>query len=511
MIQTIKFRLHPTISQEQQLHEVFTIYNRIKRKGYNLFYKNREIFFSENTEEKKELDKDIHQKLMKACYNNPYVNSIRIDCKKKLNQQQTWLKKRETYLNHQISIILEKIEHIKEKDKKDRRLKGLYSRLSSIRYKLATLRFKSIIFGTKRLFRKRILRKISREEFRIRRDSSFCCVGKRQGINLNLKVLLDSSLRIRTFSKEKGKKWLILPFTVNYTQEKWFNEILNLELYQVEVIRRIYKGTIRYFAHVSYETPEIEPIYGFDHGAIGLDMNYNFVSFSNVDNHGNFKSFHEIHFRNLHTYRKYKSADYISYKMDKVVNYCINKKKGLVIEDLSFEHEFSYGKKRNRKLSNFKISALDLLERKCLKRGIAIKRVHPAYTSLIGKYKYSRLYNLSTHILASYVIARKGLEFKEEIPANYKWVLAQVGDVIKPRLKPSSPYHDWAKLHDFFKHSGITSFKTSEVMIKTLLMKYVLNSVTSEQPDNLKAGLSLTGKIDNCNKFWNFIDITNFL
>ena len=511
MIQTIKFRLHPTPSQEQQLHEIFTIYNKIKRKGYNFFFKKREIFFSEQTNVKKELDKEIHQRLMKACYNNPYVNSIRINCKQKLIQQQTWLEKRETYLTHQITIILEKIEQIKEKDKKDRRLKGLYSRLSSIQNQLTTLRYKSIVFGTKRLFRERILRKISREEFRIRRDSSFCCVGKKQGINLNLKVLPDATLRVRSFSKEKGRKWVIIPFTVNYTQEKWFNEILTLKLYQVEVIRRLFKENIRYFAHISYEIPEKESIYGFEHGAVGLDMIYNFVSLSNVDKLGNFNSFHEIYFRNLHSYRKYKREDYISHKMDKVVNYCINKKKGLVVEDLSLEQEFSYGKKRNRKLSNFKTSALDILERKCLRRGVAIKKVHPAYTSLIGKYKYSRLYNLSTHILASYVIARKGLKFKETFPARYKWLLAQVGDAIKLRLKPSSPYRNWAKLHDFFKYCGITSFKTSEVMVKALQMKYVLNSATSAQPDNLKAGLSSTGKVDNWNKFWNFIEISNFL
>ncbi|MBY8982780.1 MAG: IS200/IS605 family accessory protein TnpB-related protein, partial [Candidatus Lokiarchaeota archaeon] len=443
MIQTIKFRLHPTPSQEQQLHEIFTIYNKIKRKGYNFFFKKREIFFSEQTNVKKELDKEIHQRLMKACYNNPYVNSIRINCKQKLIQQQTWLEKRETYLTHQITIILEKIEQIKEKDKKDRRLKGLYSRLSSIQNQLTTLRYKSIVFGTKRLFRERILRKISREEFRIRRDSSFCCVGKKQGINLNLKVLPDATLRVRSFSKEKGRKWVIIPFTVNYTQEKWFNEILTLKLYQVEVIRRLFKENIRYFAHISYEIPDKESIYGFEHGAVGLDMIYNFVSLSNVDKLGNFNSFHEIYFRNLHSYRKYKREDYISHKMDKVVNYCINKKKGLVVEDLSLEQEFSYGKKRNRKLSNFKTSALDILERKCLRRGVAIKKVHPAYTSLIGKYKYSRLYNLSTHILASYVIARKGLKFKETFPARYKWLLAQVGDAIKLRLKPSSPYRNW--------------------------------------------------------------------
>jgi IS605 OrfB family transposase len=361
------------------------------------------------------------------------------------------------------------------------------------------------------LFRERILGKINKFEFRIRRDSSFCCVGKKQGINLNLKVLPEAILRVRTFSKEKGKKWLLIPFTVNYTQEKWFNEILAVELYQVEIIRRLYKGNIRYFAHISYETPEREPMYGFEKGAVGLDMHYIFVSLSNMDKYGNLKSYHEIFFRDLHSYRKHKRADYISYKMDKVVNYCINKRKGLVVEDLSFEQEFSYGKIRNRKLKSFKFSALDILERKCLKRDVAIKKVHPAYTSLIGKYTYSRLYNYSIHILASYVIARKGLGFKEELPALYKWLLAQVGNAIKPRLKPSSPYRNWTKLHDFFKYSGITSFKTSEVMKSTIQMKHVLNSVTSEQPNNLRAGLSSTGEVDDWNKCWDAIKITNGL
>ena len=503
---TVKFRLQPTASQEQKLHEIFIIYNKVKRVGYKLYYRLKDMDLTKN--EKRGL---VQPQLMELCHNNPYVNSIMIDCETKLAQQKTWFEKRETYLTHQITTILEKIERIKETDKKDRRLKGLYSRLSSVQNKLITLRFKPVVFGTRWLFRERILGKITRDEFRIRRDSSFCCVGKKKGINLNLKLLPDITLKVRTFSKDKEKKWLIIPFTVNYTQKRWFHEILSLELYQVEVIRRLYKGKIRYFAHVSYEIPETAPIHGFENGAVGLDMNYNFVSLSNTDKYGILKSYHDIYFRNLHSYRKNKRADYISYKMDKVVNYCINKKKGLVIENLSFEQEFSYGKRRNRKLSNFKTSALDVLERKCLKRSVAIKKVHPAYTSLIGKYKYSRLYNLSTHVLASYVIARKGLGFTEEIPAHYKWLLAQVGDVIKPRLKPSSPYRDWAKLHDFFKHSGITSFKTSEVMKKALLMRYVLNSVTSEQPDNLRAGLSPKGKVDNWNKFWNFIEITNFL
>ena len=152
-----------------------------------------------------------------------------------------------------------------------------------------------------------------------------------------------------------------------------------------------------------------------------------------------------------------------------------------------------------------------MLERKCVRKGVRIRKVHPAYTSLIGKYKYSRSYNLSTHVLASYVIARRGLGFKEVIPAIYKWLLSQVGDMIEPRLKKGSPYRKWSRIHDFFKHSGITSFKTSEVMKKVLQMKNVLNSATSEQPDNLRAGLSPQGKIDDYHKVWNFIENYKFI
>jgi IS605 OrfB family transposase len=121
--------------------------------------------------------------------------------------------------------------------------------------------------------------------------------------------------------------------------------------------------------------------------------------------------------------------DYISYKMDKIVNYCLNKGKGIVVEDLQFDPKFSYNTIRNRKLSNMKTTALQLLERKCKKRGVSFRKGFPGYTSLIGKYKYSGLHNLSTHHLASYVIARRGLGFKEAIPAVYDWCSHKSGNL----------------------------------------------------------------------------------
>ena len=475
----------------------------MKRIGYNLLFHGEDYMAARFGKVQ-----TIQQCLMSLCHNNAYVNTILIENKAKLESQKTWLEKRRNYMTKQLKTITKKINKIKEQNKHDRRLKGLYARRSSIMAKLHTLRLEPVVFGTNKLFRDRILGNITKEEFRIRRASSFRCIGKKQyGLkNVNIKVLSDKTVKLRTFSTQKGRKWLIIPLSVNHVQEKWFQEVLNADKYTVTVKRKFFMGEVRYFVHVSYDIPGPAPRYGYEHGAIGIDFNYNFVALTNVDITGNLLSYHSISFGNLHSYRTDKRQDYISYKMDKIVNYCINKGKGIVVEDLQFDQDFSYNKKRNRKLSNLKTTALQLLERKCKKRGVSFRKVFAGYTSLIGKYKYSRLHNLSTHHLASYVIARRGLGFKEAFPAIYDWVLSHVGEFIEPRVKQGSPYRKWSMIHDLFKHCGITSFKTAEIFKKTVVMTHVLNSVTSTQPDNLKAGLSSYGKIDDYHKTWSFIN-----
>ncbi len=488
MLTTTIFRLHPSEAQIAKLNEIFVIYNRVKRKGYKLLFAGK---------------RGIQQKLMKVCRNNPYVNTIMIENKTKLKQQKTWLEKNKTRLRRKIEVVAGKITAIKEKNPKDRRLKGLYRHLSSLQSRVASLALKPIVFGTKSLFRERIRGKISREEFLIWRDASFGCVGKAQGgvQNNNLKLLPSEELRISTFQKMKGRipKRLHVPLAVNPTQRAAFHELLQMDKYTVVVKRKFVKGEVRYYAHVSYDTPEPTTRFEFQHGTIGLDFNYNFIVLVNIDKEGKFLSYQQIPFRNLHSYRKGRRDDYASFKMEKVINYCLNKRKGLIMEDLSFDQSFSYNKKRNRKVTQLKTSMLPLLERKCARRGIAVKKVHPAYTSIIGELKYSRSFNLSRHVLASYVIARKGLGFTESLPAFYKRVLAQVGGALKPRLKPSSPYYQWAQLYDLFKHCGITSFNPSETpsykpeaIVKKLLM-HGANPATGTQPDNLTAGLLACG------------------
>jgi hypothetical protein len=123
MIHTAKFRIYPDTRQEDTLHELFTIYNRVKRIGYNLLFHGEDYMAARFGEVK-----TIQQCLMSVCHNNAYVNTILIDNKAKLDAQHTWLKKRQKYMTQQLTVITKKINTIKEQDTHDRRLKGLYAR-----------------------------------------------------------------------------------------------------------------------------------------------------------------------------------------------------------------------------------------------------------------------------------------------------------------------------------------------------------------------------------------------
>ncbi len=50
---------------------------------------------------------------------------------------------------------------------------------------------------------------------------------------------------------------------------------------------------------------------------------------------------------------------------------------------------------------------------------IQVIEVNPAYTSVIGLLKYTPQYMISKDVAASYVIARRGLGLKEQIPEGY--------------------------------------------------------------------------------------------
>jgi IS605 OrfB family transposase len=66
---------------------------------------------------------------------------------------------------------------------------------------------------------------------------------------------------------------------------------------------------------------------------------------------------------------------------------------------------------------------LDKIEILARRNGIEIRKINPAYTSVIGKLKYAPQYNIDKDIAGAFVTARRGLGFKEKLPKNYKELL----------------------------------------------------------------------------------------
>ncbi len=56
-------------------------------------------------------------------------------------------------------------------------------------------------------------------------------------------------------------------------------------------------------------------------------------------------------------------------------------------------------------------------------KGVEIVEVNPAYTPVIGMLKYAPQLNIDKDIASAYVIGRRALGFKEDMPENYEKLL----------------------------------------------------------------------------------------
>jgi len=66
---------------------------------------------------------------------------------------------------------------------------------------------------------------------------------------------------------------------------------------------------------------------------------------------------------------------------------------------------------------------LQKLKRIAMIKGVEVVEVHPAYTSVIGMLKYALQLNIDKDVAGAYVIGRRALGFKEDMPENYEKLL----------------------------------------------------------------------------------------
>jgi len=321
---------------------------------------------------------------------------------------------------------------------------GLYSRVKD----------KKIIFGGRKYWNKLIKNEICNDEWKFKRDNQIYARGdKTKKGNPNIRLLNKNGnfyLRVTIGNRKFDEYKLFIPAKF---EEELFSLFGSDNPYNV---RLLWKDKQHFRVVIDFEIETPQQIIDFSNGVIGIDINPDRVAISNVSYDGNLiKSFTTKNNRMFFASTNKRNYE-IGCTIKEIINYAINSHKGIVFENLKFKKEFeNQGRRFNRTKSNFVWKKLViLLERKCIENGIQYKKVNPAFTSVIGKFKYQKMYNLSIHESASYVIGRQGLGFNEKLSLyKYpsKYVKELVFDLVGDKTKQIHSWALWRKLRDNYK------------------------------------------------------------
>jgi IS605 OrfB family transposase len=302
---------------------------------------------------------------------------------------------------------------------------------------------KKLVFGSRALFeqlKKKHLTGARREKLRQkweeRRYGSLYAIGEKalKG-NLNLRLVnQEGQWRLRINLGNSQYVWAKVIRSAKRNTDKWLQFISDLE--QAEKTGNWFPYSIRLklrdgkiYAQFSREEKFPEITITRDNGVIGIDINaYPFhlaLVYARAD--GNIEKYERISLDSLLEGSSDK-REYLSWQIaHQVVAIAKVAQKAIVIENLEKLPKGKRGDglpKLRQKLQKWIYKGLlQKIEIVARRNGIQVIKVNPAYTSVIGKLKYAPLYNIDKDTAGAYVIARRGLGFKERLPKNYKKLL----------------------------------------------------------------------------------------
>lgn len=215
---------------------------------------------------------------------------------------------------------------------------------------------------------------------------------------------------------EDNGKYILMDVRFSYLQEELMFVIADNQPVSYRISRKGRKWYLT--AMFSMETNVVTDSRS---GVIGIDYNDGFMELVETNRHGNMVSAEHVSLDFHGTGNG--AASEIKEKLSKIVKAALSKGKDIMIEDLDFRKKKAgqnkgHAKRYNRMLHLFDYSRYVFwLENLCMKYGVNLIKVNPAYTSVIGRQKYSNSRKLTVHRAAAFVIARRGQGFNDELVA----------------------------------------------------------------------------------------------
>ena len=211
--------------------------------------------------------------------------------------------------------------------------------------------------------------------------------------------------------------------------------------------------------------------YDISNGVISADLNYDNISWAELDSQGHRLRGGMIKF-DISDKNTNQITDILGRASSKLVSISRKTKKPLVIEELDLKKKkasMAYSiKASNRKVSIFAYRKLtSLITGKAFRFGIGVIKVNPVYTSFIGKIKYLKKLRCPVHLAAAYVIGRRGMGFKEKVPQIYKKVI--------PSDRERS--HHWKQFAYIYKYANDIPEKVFVVELPDFLDNKQLTSL----------------------------------
>jgi len=304
---------------------------------------------------------------------------------------------------------------------------------------------KPVVFGGKRLFEKLCRNHLTgkaREKFKKQwrelRQGTLIGIGSKhktaQG-NLLLRFMeLNGKLHLRITTGNREFIYAKVLREPSNSKDKWLTfmamlleswQTKNYFAYTVEL--KLRDGEI--YGSVSFEIPTPEVKYTKEDGVIAIDTNASpiHLAIAEVPKTGELLSYQTISLHHLLGLSQ-NSKDHQEWILaHKIVDLAIEKGKAIAVENLKKLRKGKRGdgkaelRKRLHQWNAKKF--LQKLKRVAMLKGVEVVEVNPAYTSVIGMLKYAPQLNIDKDIAGAYVIGRRALGFKEDIPENYEKLL----------------------------------------------------------------------------------------
>ncbi len=298
---------------------------------------------------------------------------------------------------------------------------------------------KPVVFGGKRLFEKLCKNHLTgkareklKKQWRELRQGTLISIGSKsdKGNRLMRFEDLNGQLHLRITTGNREFIYAKVLREPSNSKDKWITFMaMLLESWQTQnyfpytVELKLRDGEV--YGSVSFEIPTPEVKYTKEKGVIAIDTNASpiHLAIAEVSKTGELLSYQTISLHHLLGLSQ-NSKDHQEWILaHQIVNLAIQKGKAIAVENLKKLKKGVRGdgkaKLRKRLYYWNAKKFLQKLKRVATLKGVEVVEVNPAYTSVIGMLKYAPQLNIDKDIAGAYMIGRRALGFKEDMPENY--------------------------------------------------------------------------------------------